>query len=266
MKQFFQKIFYDKEIINLNVEGKDLSKKHFIKIKEKKLLRSAYNTFYKQMSLTCDKYFTTTGLEIELGSGTGFFQNIRNTIVTSDIRKGIKCDMSIDATNMDIKNETIKCFFAINVFHHISYPTKFFNELIRTLKTNGGCILIEPHNGFLSRFIHKNFLKEEYFDTMEVYWDKPSKAGILSDANQALSHNIFERDKNLFKKKYGSHLKIIEKKYVINGLRYIFSGGLNFKQLFPYSLRFVLIFLEIILSPFAKYWAPYQMIVIKKIS
>ena len=77
------------------------------------------------MSKSCDKYFKVEGLEIELGSGVGFFKSIRNSVITSDIRKGFDYDMSVDATNMSIEDSSVKCFFAINVFHHISHPTKF---------------------------------------------------------------------------------------------------------------------------------------------
>ena len=67
-------------------------------------MRSAYETFYKQMLLSCDEFFKIEGLEIELGSGVGFFKDLRNGIITSDIREGIDYDMSIDATNMNIKD------------------------------------------------------------------------------------------------------------------------------------------------------------------
>ncbi len=266
MKNIFQNFFYDKEIANIDVDSKDLTKKHAEIIKKKKLLRSAYETFYKQMSNICDNNFKVDGLEIELGSGVGFFKSLRKNVLTSDIRDGVVCDMSLDATKMNIRDNTVRCFFAINVFHHISYPTKFFEELKRVLKINGGCILIEPHNGLLSRFIAKNIHKDEYFDTDELNWDKIEKGGVLSKANQALSHNVFERDRIIFEEKYGQHLKVIEKKYVINGLRYILSGGLNFRQLFPSFLSFLLFFLEMIFSPLAKHWAPFRVIVIKKIN
>ncbi len=266
MKNIFQNLFYDKEVANLDVDGEELTKKHSEIIKKKKLLRSAYQTFYTEMSNICDKNFNVDGLEIELGSGVGFFKKIRKNILTSDIRDGVDCDMHLDATRMNLDDKSVRCFFAINVFHHISYPSKFFEELKRVLKINGGCILIEPHNGFLAKIIAKNIHKDEYFDINETNWDKIEKGGVLSKANQALSHNVFERDKDLFESKYGNHLKVIEKKYVLNGLRYILSGGLNFKQLFPSFLSFLLILFEVVFSPVAKHWAPFRIIVIKKLS
>ena len=134
MKNLLQTLFYNKKISNLNVDGKDLTIKHDSILRKKKLLRSAYKTFYKDMSIYCDKYFKDDGLEIELGSGVGFFKSIRKKVITSDIREGFNYDMSLDATDMSIDNDTVKCFFAINTFHHISQPTRFFNELNRVLK------------------------------------------------------------------------------------------------------------------------------------
>ena len=61
------------------------------------------------------------------------------------------------------------------MFHHISHPTKFLNELNRVLKKDGGCILIEPHDGLISRFIAKNIHKDEYYDTNELEWDKKER-------------------------------------------------------------------------------------------
>ena len=306
---------------------KNLHKNTMI-FKRKKLLRSAYSTFYEDMSKACDTYFKGSGLEIELGSGVGYFKTIRNQIITSDIREGFTYDMSLDATNMALENNSVKCFFAINVFHHLSKPTKFFNELIRVLKKGGGCILIEPHNGLISKFIAKNVHKEEYFDTKEVNWDK-KETEIISIGHRNVQGMFYDKKKDLLilvehgpqggdeinlnlnpnSKKiknygwpiasYGEHyggrteknknkyikapllksheqygfiepskffvpsiapsdIIFIPKKfdnksnnsiYVLNGIRYILSGGLNFKQLFPTSLIFILFFLEKIFSP-----------------
>ena len=134
------------------------------------------------------------------------------------------------------------------------------------LSNNTTISLCEHMNSHRYGIIHKNIHKDEYFDTNEIQWDKDEKNGVMSNANQALSHNVFERDKILFESKYGKDLKIIRKTYIINGLRYILSGGLNFKQLFPSFLILILFVLEFFFTPLAKYWTPFQMIVIKKIT
>ena len=69
MKNIFQNLFYNKEIANIDVDSKELTKKHSEIIIKKKLLRSAYETFYKQMSNICDNNFKVDDdkdLDIEL--------------------------------------------------------------------------------------------------------------------------------------------------------------------------------------------------------
>ena len=88
----------------------------------------------------------------------------------------------------------------------------------------------------------------------------------MNNANQALAHNVFERDKLLFEKKYGQSLKIVEKRYILNGFRFICSGGLCFKQILPSFTLVFLKYIEQILSPIAKFWTPFRMIIIKKIN
>ena len=264
MKKIIQSFFYHKKVKDTDVDSAELSLLHSSIIKKKTLLRSAFKTFYIDMSEACDKFLCKDGLEIELGSGVGFFKDFRKQVITSDIRPGLEYDMDLDATNMELDDNSIRCIYAINVLHHLTHPNKFFKELIRVLKKNGGCILIEPHNGFVSRFLHTYIHKDEYFDTKELNWDKDSAKGALSNANQALSHNIFIRDKLIFEKNYGDKLEVIYTKYEINGLRYILSGGLNFKQIFPSFLLPILILLEKVIQPFARFWTPYKMTVIKK--
>jgi SAM-dependent methyltransferase len=167
---------------------------------------------------------------------------------------------------MILKKNSIKCIYAINVFHHLPNPEKFLDELCRVLKVGGGAILIEPHNGFFSSVLHKYFLsKDEQFITNVKSWKNKKISGPLSGANQALSYIVFERDLGKFKKIYENRLQIVHKTYVLNFLRYIFSGGLNFRQLLPTFFDPLLIFIEILCKPFAKFCSVHHVIVLKRI-
>lgn len=266
MLKYLQKFFYKKNVANLDVESNEIIKHHYKIINNNKLLHSAYKTFYLDMCRIQKKFFKVDGLHIELGSGVGFFKKYNKKIITSDIRSNIRCDKKIDATNMDLKSNSVSCIFAINVFHHLTNIDKFFNEIGRVLKKNGGCILIEPHIGFMSKLIFSNIHKSEYFDENEKILQKKKDQGSMSLANQAMAYIYFEREKVLFKRKYGKKLAVIHSEYVLNGFRYILSGGLNFKQVVPSFMEPLLIFLEKILKPFAVFFMPYKIIVLKKIN
>ena len=89
--------------------------------------------------------------------------------------------------------------FMINVFHLIPDAAAFLKEAMRTLKSAGKIILIEPASSFWGRIIYGN-LHHEPFDP-KGNWTIPS-TGTLSGANIALPWIVFERDKTEFKKSY----------------------------------------------------------------
>jgi len=234
-------------------------------LSRKPVLKSAYLYFYDEMIKICDEMFSTDGLEIEIGSGVGFFKEVRKNVITTDIRNSDQIDMKLNALKMSFKDSSVKCIYAVNVFHHLSDIELFFYEINRVLKVGGGCILIEPHIGFASRLIHTYLHKNETFLPDEPDWSNQSVTGPLNGANQALSYIVFERDYYKFKKKYGTSLRIVYQQYALNSLKYFFSGGLNFKQLIPNWMVPVLSFAENIFSSCAVHWSLHKIIVIKKI-
>ena len=263
--KLFQKIIYEPKIRDLNVDSEDLLDLHLSILRSKPMLRETFCFFYKKMIRLSDKLLSVKGREIELGSGVSFMKDIRPNLETSDIRKSNKIDLVIDAHNMNLPDKSVRCIYGINVFHHFTNPEKFFDELKRVLVRGGGCILIDPHNGFASATLHKILHKDEFFDTEAPDWLNDKIRGPLSGANQALSHIVFERDKNRFQLDYGDTLEIIHTEYCTNALQYFFSGGLNFRQLMPNFARPILRFIEIILTPAAYFWSLHKVIVIKKI-
>jgi len=167
---------------------------------------------------------------------------------------------------MRLKNNSVKTLYAINVFHHLPDPEKFLNELGRVLKIGGGAILVEPHNGFFSSILHKYMHKNEQYLPHVKSWKNKKISGPLTGANQALAYIVFERDVLKFNRIYGNKLKIVHKEYILNSFRYLFSGGLNFRQLIPTFFINFLIFLEMLGKPFAKFWSVHQAIVVKRIA
>jgi SAM-dependent methyltransferase len=256
---------YEPRVRNVDIDSDELLAIHTDILRGKPLLNSAFNTFYTDIIRLSDALLTADGQEIELGTGSGFFNTIRSELTTSDVKKSPNIDIQLDAQNMDLEANSIRAIYAINVFHHLQNPQKFFSELTRVLKPGGGCILIEPHAGFFSSLVHKNLHSDEHFDKDAKGWKTSGITGPLSGANQALAHIIFERDLDVFENIYGKELEVIHKGYELNAFRYIFSGGLNFRQLLPTFMNKPLAFIEWLLSPIAKYWSLHQIIVIRKI-
>ena len=256
---------YEPRVRGVDVDDKALLSIHKEILWKKPLLRSAFETFYRDMMNLCDSLLTPSGTEVELGSGAGFFKNLRPELITSDIRKGSHIDIALDAQNMSLPDNSVRCIYAINVFHHLPDPERFFSELCRVLRPGGACILIEPHGGFSSALLHRHLHTDEHFLPTASSWQTTDiRRGPLSGANQALAYIVFKRDIARFKSLYGEYLEIAYQGYILNALRYLLSGGLNFRQLTPSAFEPFLRLLERMGKPLARYWSLHQVIVIRK--
>ena len=255
---------YEPKVRGVDVDNNALLEIHTRILREKRLLRSAFETFYRDMCRLCDRCFSVPGLEVELGTGAGFMKSMRPGLVTSDVRKGPHIDMELDAQAMALGDESVRCIYAINVFHHLPDPERFFSELIRVLRPGGGCILIEPHGGFASAFLHQRLHSDEHFDLDAAGWRNMGILGPLSGANQALAHIVFQRDVARFQSLFGEQLEIVHRGFELNALRYLLSGGLNFRQLLPSATARALEAIERLGSPVARHWSLHQVIVVRK--
>jgi len=248
----------------VDVDDNALLTIHSAVLREKALLRSTFSTFYRDMIHLCDLWLSVPGSELELGSGAGFFKTLRPGLVTSDVRRGPNIDLEIDALSMALGDHSVRCIYAINVFHHLPDPDRFFKELSRVLIPGGGCILIEPHSGPASAWLHRNLHADEVFIPDAPDWRNEGIGGPLSGANQALADIVFRRDRKRFDDSHGQSLEIVYQGYELNGLRYLLSGGLNFRQLLPDFMAAPLAALERLAGPLARWWSLHQVIVLRR--
>ena len=102
----------------------------------------------------------------------------------------------------------------------------------------------------------------ESFDKNQKDWNYISN-GPMMGANQALSYVVFFRDLNEFLSK-NPNLEIVHTTILNNYLRYLFSGGLNFKQLVPSWFEKPIKLMEFLLRPINKIFALHHIVVIRK--
>lgn len=252
----------DNRLKNIDYNSNELLKIHRMILREKKMMNEVFSEFYDLCIRYEKKYLKGDGIRLEIGAGVSFFKEKYPEIISTDIKESDYLDMSVDAMNMPFDNNSIKTVYGINCFHHLAEPEKFFSELERCLCKGGGCILIEPYYGLLASKFYKKLFETEFFDKKQKQWNNPDNK-IMQGANQALSYIIFKRDQKIFREKHPS-LEIIKNKPLSNYLRYILSGGLNFKQLGPQFLSPLIKSLEYILLPFIKIFALHHIIIIRK--
>jgi SAM-dependent methyltransferase len=161
-----------------------------------------------------------------------------------------------------LRGHSVRVIYAQNAFHHFPEPERFFEELERVLSPGGGAVLLDPYYGPAATFLFKRLFRSEGFDKTFPAWETPA-TGPMSGANQALSYLIFVRDRGRFEARFPS-LRIVLDEPVGNYLRYLASGGLNFRQLLPDGATPALRFVERILSPLRPVLALHHVIVLKK--
>lgn len=257
-----RKLLSYKKLNKIDIDSSKRIDVHDLIFNGKQSIKDIFDEWHSLFLSFEKKYFSGNGLRVEFGSGIYPLKSTDKNIISSDIVFSNRVDLILNAENMNLKDQSVKTIFMQNVFHHIGNPEKFFLEANRVLKVGGGIIMIEPYFNFLSSLIYSNISENEFFDKKQASWVNNTKS--MSGANQALSHNIFIRDSYIFKNKFGN-FEILKISPLNNYLRYLFSGGLNFKQLFPSSLFFILKIIEYLLRPFNKLLAIHYCIVIKKI-
>jgi SAM-dependent methyltransferase len=234
-------------------------------LSQKPLIREVFKEFY-DTSICLDRmYFNdVTGYRIEVGAGTSLFKKYYSDIMSTDVHPAPHLDAVIDAQDMDLKDESARAIFGINCFHHFADPCKFFDELLRVLKPGGGCVLIDPYFGLLSRIIYKRLFSSEAYDCTARDWDYCVDHTTKSARpNQALSYLVFFRDRAKFDSLF-PELEIVHWRVLPNYIRYLLSGGLNFRQVVPSSLTPLLRKLEVAFVRLAPIFALHHVVVIRK--
>jgi SAM-dependent methyltransferase len=253
----------DPMIKEVDLNGIGRFEAHQKMLNKKRMLREVFDEFHYLFKKLDLKYFKGDGLEVELGSGISLMRDKYPNVLATDIVHSPHLDMVLNAEKMDLEDSSVRVLYGQNCFHHFLHPDDFFKELERVLIPGGGFIMLDPYYGPFAKFLFKRLFKTEGFDKEFPLWETPPSSPMYG-ANQALSYIIFVRDRVEFERKYPL-LKIVHKQTVGNYLKYLLSGGLNFRQILPDRLTGLVSLLEKILSPLNSLLALHHIIVIQKL-
>ena len=232
-------------------------------IKQNLILKNFYKINYDKIVKIIDKNFENNKQVqiIELGCGPSFLKEVYPNTIYTDIESHQNCDLVVNAIDMPFDDESINFFFLHNVFHHIPNIEKFLVEAKRCLKKGGLIYIIDPHYSYFSKLIYKYFHHEKFETSLSWKFESNNPQ---QDSNQALAWIVFERDYDLFKKKF-KNFQIIDKKY-FSFLTYIISGGFNHNFNLPILFFKISVFFEKIFKFFMKkYLGLFCEILIKKL-
>lgn len=246
----------------MDVDGENRLALHDMMLQKKRMLREVFTDFHHTFRNLELKLLSGDGAKVELGAGVSPMRDSYPEVLATDIVAAPNLDKVVNAEAMDFPDGSVKVIYGQNCFHHFPHPARFFHELNRVLVPGGGAILLEPYYGPFATFLYKRLFRTEGFDKAYPSWETPV-AGPMNGANQALSYIVFIRDKELYEKMY-PNLKIVYQELAGNYLKYLISGGLNFRQLLPDSCTRLLGLIEKAISPLNKWVALHHVLVIRK--
>jgi SAM-dependent methyltransferase len=261
----FLNLLLEPKLQGVDLQGFERIALHAEILAQKPLIREVFKEFY-DTAVSLDRvYFgSVDGARIELGAGTSLFKKYYGDVISTDVQPAPHLDAVIDAEKMNLGDESVRALFGINCFHHFPHPCRFFAEALRVVKPGGGCVLIDPYFGLLSRLLYKRLFSSEAYDCKAQDWGYcADPATNKARPNQALSYLVFFRDRAKFDSMFPK-LEIVHSRVLPNYLRYLLSGGLNFRQLVPSSFAPVLRILEIALLPLAPIFGLHHVVVIRK--
>ncbi|PWW00227.1 methyltransferase family protein [Hoeflea marina] len=252
----------DTTVADIDVDGDHRLAIHARIFESKPLLRSVFSELHRTFIALDEKYLSGDGLRIEIGAGVAPVRDLAPDVLATDIVPGPGLDRVLDAQAMDLADSSVRTIFGQNCFHHLPDPEAFFRECERVLKPGGGVILLEPYHGPFGSFLFKRLFTTEGFDKRYPSWQTPV-AGPMNGANQALSYIVFKRDRDEFTLKFPA-LRIVHEQTCSNYLKYLASGGLNFRQLCPNWAIPAVSLLQFMLFPLNRWLALHHIIVLRK--
>lgn len=226
---------------------------------ETAILKSAFEEVFQQFEMAAGPFYSRD-LVLELGAGLITVKNKIPFAVTTDIRALPGIDYVVDATDTKFPDSSVDGVLAINLFHHLPDSQEFFTEMARILKPGKRLVLVEPSNTFFSRIIHRRIHQDEYFD-LEESLDDSRIDGPLSGANQAKIHVYLSSQ---MRHGLPGELKLGRRILLRQTIRYVVSGGLNYRALIPERLFRIVRAFDLLVAPLTPVLALHEMFVFEK--
>ena len=259
---WFADLLRDPSVKNVDVDGGDRLRVHSRMLAQKPMLKEVFTGFHHTFERLDKRFLSGTGVRVEIGAGVAPIRDSYPGVLATDIVAGSGFDHVLDAEKMDLQDGSVRALFGQNCFHHFPHPCLFFQELERVVTPGGGAILLEPYHGPFASFLFRRMFRTEGYDKKFPSWETPT-SGPMNGANQALSYIVFKRDRAEFERRFPS-LEVVHQETCSNYLMYLFSGGLNFRQLWPDWAAPLLWLIQKLLYPLDRWLALHHVIVIKK--
>jgi SAM-dependent methyltransferase len=227
----------------LDLDSPAATSVHARLIREKAFLRRLYQHYYRSYDEAIGRA-PHGGLVLEIGSGGGFYREIRPAVVSLDVRPGADVDIVGSALALPFRSGSTSAVLMLNVLHHLPDPRQFFAECERILKRGGRVCLIEPFVSPLSRRLIRPLHHEPWDEAGG--WSLPD-SGPMTGANMALPWIIFARDRRRYDQEFPN--LPVQRMQLHTIALYLASGGVSMRSLLPGALFAPMLAAERLLAP-----------------
>ena len=225
-------------------------------ISEKPFLRKIYENWYCRILDVFPE--NRRAPVLELGSGAGFFKDLFQGVIASDLLQIKDVDLYLDGQALPFKKGVLEGIVMIDVFHHLPDVKVFMRNATRCVQPGGMLVMIEPWITNWSGWVYARMHHEPCQPESQTWELAPG--GPLSQANLALPWIVFSRDRDIFRQNFPQwHLQEVQ---LHTPFCYLLSGGVSLRSLMPGFLFGAWSKIEKLLDPWMHRWAMFATIVL----
>jgi SAM-dependent methyltransferase len=193
--------------------------------KQKPVLRLLYTDIFERIAGS-----VVDGPTLELGGGIGNLKEKIASLISSDIQFSPWLDLVTDAQKLPFSAGSLSNIVMLDVIHHIEFPSLFFKEAARVLRSGGRIVMVEPGITFGSTLFYRMLHHEPVLMNVDPLAEgAPDHRRNPYDSNQAIPTLLATRYREQFHAKFAD-LRIVDVRW-FSFLAYPLSGGFK-----PWSL------------------------------
>lgn len=179
------------------------------------------------------------GITVELGSGIGNIKKVLPHCLRTDLFENPWLDQCENAYSLSFGDKSVANIILFDVFHHLRYPGRAFQEFQRVLIPGGRVIIFDPCVSLLGMVVYGLLHHEPVALRDPITWHAPEGWTPQDDSYYAAQGNAYRA---FFRSDVSTLLpgwRVVERRRM-SAISYVASGGYSKPQLYPDSAYRVL--------------------------